>query len=61
MTVWQPIETAPIGTMVLMCSMAATEARDWCFVDWFANQKGKPVLHGKLNPTHWMPLPEPPK
>lgn len=57
---WQPIETAPVGTMLLFCSIKAQEARDWCFVDWRVDgrlQSG----HARAEPTHWMPLPAPPK
>lgn len=56
---WQPIETAPSGTMLLFCSMKADLASDWCYVDW--------LVDGRLcrdrsrpDPTHWMPLPPPP-
>jgi hypothetical protein len=55
---WQPIATVPPGTMVLVCSMRAVEARNWCFVDWFVDGKG--IQHPKRYPTHWMPLPAPP-
>lgn len=67
MAEWQPIETAPKdGTRILVfvpdgrsdepgqhlvswyCNtwVITTDERDWTFV---------------LEPTHWMPLPEPPK
>ena len=57
---WQPIETAPTGTMILLCSMTATEARDWCFVDWLVDGR---LCSGKyaVKPTHWLPLPAPPE
>jgi hypothetical protein len=56
---WHPMATAPQeGTMTLFCSMAATEARTWCFVDWIAG--GSLVLHPTWSVTHWMPLPSPP-
>jgi hypothetical protein len=55
---WQPIGTAPTGTMILVCSMKASGARDWCFVDWMVG--GELVLHRAIQPTHWMPLPDPP-
>jgi hypothetical protein len=57
---WIAMDTAPPpnGAMVLFCSMTATQVRDWCFVDWQAS--GRLMLHPKHNPTHWMPLPNPP-
>jgi hypothetical protein len=58
---WQPIETCPNGTMVLFCSMAATEARHWCWVDWMADGKFMSHRHTPAKPTHWMYLPAPPK
>lgn len=60
---WQPIETAPTGTMVLFCSMTTSDVSKWAFVDWIAG--GKFILHPKwdikADATHWMPLPEPPE
>lgn len=56
---WQPIETVPEGTMVLLCSMTATEARRWCFVDWIAG--GTLCAHPTWTATHWRPLPAPPQ
>jgi hypothetical protein len=55
---WQPISTAPEGTMALFCSMKALEVPKWCWVDWVAG--GKLNLHATWEPTHWMPLPSPP-
>jgi hypothetical protein len=56
---WRDIATAPEGCMMLMCSMTATAAREWAFVDWLA--QGKLILHPYRSPTHWMPLPAPPE
>ena len=55
---WQPIETAPNGTMALFCSMATDDVKKWAFVDWLAY--GEFMLHPTWGATHWMPLPEPP-
>lgn len=56
---WQPIETAPDGTMILCANMKATEARNWAFVAWLA---GGRLLGPPMDmPTHWMPLPAAPK
>jgi len=58
--VWQPIATAPQGAMILLCSMEAEHARDWCYVDWIV--EGKPCSGvRRATPTHWMPLPAPPE
>ncbi|WP_238920902.1 DUF551 domain-containing protein [Achromobacter xylosoxidans] len=56
---WMPIETAPEGTMILCANMNAMEARNWAFVAWMAG--GKVCGHRMDQPTHWMPLPAPPK
>ena len=62
---WQPIETAPIdGTEVLVFGpkqdgvyLAAYKYGDWCVAGpW---DDGWTELLSP--PTHWMPLPEPPK
>lgn len=58
---WQPIETAPRdGTDVLLLC-----GKSWCAVGryapigcWIAEPSHEPY---SLYPTHWMPLPEPPK
>jgi hypothetical protein len=56
---WQEMSTAPDGTMILICDMTSTEARDWCFVDWLV--RGLLIAHPLRHATHWMPLPSPPQ
>jgi len=55
---WQPIETVPKGTFVLMCDMKAGEVRKWAYTDWMVNKKC--CGDATRKPTHWMPLPAPP-
>lgn len=69
MSEWQPIETCPRGTYVLMCA-GPPEALGPGFLEWkyrLGGMGGLGVTHGILfdwpwgfRPTHWMPLPEPP-
>lgn len=65
MSEWQPIETAPQNTLVLTkiddCDGTRNEqtmtlrGRLW----WIG--RGKATMYVYYAPTHWMPLPEPPK
>lgn len=55
---WQPIETAPKdGRDILVMD------GDWLTIGWWSGEEWcRQDLHLSLsNPTHWMPLPEPPK
>lgn len=56
---WQPIETAPVETPVLVGTSGLTRLRIADLVDgcWWDVNEG----YGLMPPTHWMPLPEPPK
>ena len=67
--VWQPIETAPLdGTPILLWPYepqdfwAGHAPQEVCLgfncldVGWF-----NPEQHCTFEPTHWMPLPEPPE
>ncbi len=75
MSEWQPIETAPRdGTVVLL---GRDVGEPWGFVRGYGHFEGKadelisgwlsyglydpPGNLGLGNPTHWMPLPAPPK
>lgn len=68
---WQPIETAPKGGDVLMlyCGGAIIIGYYETALEW---GKGSDPVNSwvdydfepgdkRLNPTHWMPLPEPPE
>lgn len=60
MTDWQPIETAPKETRVLVWRPRETDENDaHAGVDIFL---GKYWWHSRFHqqPTHWMPLPGPP-
>ena len=66
---WQPIETAPKdGALVLLCRIGVTST----WPAWWRQRKAfdrrhKTGWHSSMNspikfsPTHWMPLPAPPK
>jgi len=57
---WQPIETAPKdGSDVLIYNPVSGEM----FVCYWSKGRWKFAVHivMKDEPTHWMPLPEPPK
>ena len=62
---WQPIETAPKdGSKVLLTDGDRTEIAHW----WGKAQEGfwevwtcEPFYEDFKQPTHWMPLPQPPK
>jgi hypothetical protein len=68
---WQPIETAPSGIAVL-CYWPELRKRDVTYEEyigrvckqygkWFKSRDGYGTLLDEVNePTHWMPLPEPP-
>lgn len=61
MNQWKSIDSVPIGTMVLLCCMQATDVSRWCFVDWLFVPNGTFVLHPTFTATHWMPLPRAPR
>ena len=59
---WQPIETAPDGVYVLIfdngdihVAKYYSRIKDWGITGDFCG------MYNDVNPTHWMPLPEPPK
>ena len=66
MSTWQPIETAPKDRLILICSKFEsrliievaiwTETKKRMGFSGFVAQ-----FSGPVEPTHWMPLPEPPR
>lgn len=64
---WQPIETAPEGTDVIVFFPDANEEYQWMIChrlegDWYEqNADTSPDPIDDVEPTHWMPLPEPPR
>lgn len=59
---WQPISTAPKdGTPVLIWvdKMAVTASFDEDELEWFNGNWGLGFAEAE-QPTHWMPLPQPP-
>lgn len=64
---WQPIDTAPMdGTLILTCNIGFYYPQCGVWASYHPNATGKEcwrttdVCGNKLNPTHWMPLPDPP-
>lgn len=61
MNKWQPIETAPMATWILVWAPSSiVRSAALCQIDgrkWWTEGRS-----GELGfwPTHWMPLPEPP-
>ena len=66
-TAWQPIETAPKdGTVFLGYKLGQFREcykvpRDDCDMWCFGGVSGADDLFPNIKPTHWMPLPTPPK
>jgi hypothetical protein len=65
---WQPIETAPYGTDCLVCVTHSLGQGEWETVQWvdaYTDVYGWGLYPHMpwvpFPPTHWMPLPEPPK
>lgn len=72
MSEWQSIESAPRdGTRVLLCEIVQCPVKrywvteGWYSVEhkgwWEANIDPLDYVGRQCYPTHWMPLPEPPK
>ena len=77
MTQWQPVETAPKDRVILIYGKpsnlildgnfltvfhrAAIFTAEWDDIDASFVLSGGSWLGPFVNPTHWMPLPDPPK
>ncbi len=69
MTEWQPIETAPEKTPILLFVPKARNDKSHMQVGWYGldgSQKPMWIIGNMFGfdvgqATHWMPLPEPPK
>ena len=63
---WKKIETAPKdGTWVLVCNENYYYPETAAYKTYHPNAQGKPTWRAKgmgtkINPTHWMPLPDKP-
>jgi len=66
MSEWQPIDTAPRdGTIVLAAQGSTIDTMFWTMSAWadgggWVNNINRSDTY-VFDPTHWMPLPEPPK
>lgn len=71
---WQPIETAPKMRTVLLFAITDTSIGNWkmatgCWCTGYENDAkhsawewdGRHLRKHETQPTHWMPLPEPPQ
>lgn len=64
---WQPIETAPKDAEVLVvCALGVCAAKCGAYDGWHLCTGGREpmTLHDdrySVEPTYWMPLPEPPR
>ncbi|OVE94426.1 hypothetical protein B7W85_12815 [Allorhizobium ampelinum] len=64
---WQPIETCPKDESDFLAYYPAMDGDDAfqevvCFYqDWPRSMNCEPYTRGGVDPTHWMPLPSPPK
>ena len=58
---WQPISTAPIDEIVLV-AVEFDGPKDWRIKVGAQGESGQWAVWGaSWTPTHWMPLPPPPK
>lgn len=64
---WRPIETAPKDLTAILGYFAVTDTHHWIDVCYFNELHGWMTLRRygddeeQIKPTHWIPLPSPPK
>jgi hypothetical protein len=58
---WQPIETAPKDGSTVLGFVPAFDQQPVCLIDYSTRYSNWWFLGTECLPTHWMPLPEPPK
>ena len=63
MTEWQPIETAQKDFTPILLHMPYLDKSENIQVGFYNNDRWENSIDSmnELNPTHWMPLPKPPK
>lgn len=61
MTEWQPISTAPKDgtTIIIWDKDHGCMIVEWMYGEWHCSHDGEDMYGPE--PTHWMPLPAPPK
>lgn len=73
MTGWRDISSAPKDGRIIMTTMAGGDPavsfwveceRAWCFASYDYDHKARGYMGGRAipvpQPTHWLPLPDPP-
>jgi hypothetical protein len=62
---WLPIETAPKDGTTVIAYRPTTpphiEGMHWCEGSWYWSFDGDGPGEFSVEPTHWMPLPQPPQ
>ena len=59
---WQPIETAPKDyTNILVWNDGGAHRDGWVSIAYWNDDGWISPFGGEYDPTHWMPLPEPPQ
>jgi len=65
MSQWKPISTAPKDGSYVILYVPDEDSEltiaCWIYGDWRSWVWSEDCWQNVLNPTHWMPLPEPPK